>query len=274
MTKLDYGKKCKKNKDCNSNICQMTYKEGIPQGRYCLEGKGEKYTKACNFPRDCKSNNCVKIYNSSNKFVGKKCLKAKRMPKKESAMTNLFGESPKSDYGVNNEEHLQADIQQFGEKGPVADIIIHVFNIIGDFFSMLVYNVRECSWDYERDLPPEKQGLLYSVFMIVSTTVYKIFMGPVDGLVWGGIQSINYDEENNKCNSDSAAFDMWYVRTIITILFPPMGVFMAKGLYGMPEIVLSCILTMLFYFPGLIYSFAVISGSKIDIPENSLIRHF
>ena len=84
---------------------------------------------------------------------------------------------------------------------------------------------------------------------------------------WGGIQSRYYDERQNKCKAHSKGFDMWYVRTIITILFPPMGVFMAKGLFGMPQILLSCVLTMLLYFPGLIYSFAVISSSKIDIEQ-------
>jgi uncharacterized membrane protein YqaE (UPF0057 family) len=55
---------------------------------------------------------------------------------------------------------------------------------------------------------------------------------------------------------------MWFIRTIITILFPPLGVLMAKGFTGFSYILTSCALTALFYFPGLIYSLAIISTSR------------
>ena len=66
MTSLNYGKKCKKNKDCPSNVCSMKYENGEPMGRFCLEGDGNRYTKICEFPKDCLSNKCVKIYNDKN----------------------------------------------------------------------------------------------------------------------------------------------------------------------------------------------------------------
>ena len=177
-------------------------------------------------------------------------------------MNDLFGEAPPSKYGVNNEKYLKNKIAMMGHPGPVTEIIVLVLNIVADSFSAIVYNFRVCSWDYDN------QGLLYSIFMKIVLKVYNALLGGYDsGLFWGGIQSRYYDERQNKCKAHSKGFDMWYVRTIITILFPPMGVFMAKGLFGMPQILLSCVLTMLLYFPGLIYSFAVISSSKIDIEE-------
>jgi len=268
MTSLEYGKKCKKNSDCASNICSMKYREGEPQGRFCLEGDGNKYTKECEFPRDCVSNKCVKIYNDQNKFIGKKCLKGKRQVK-DSALDNLFGKTPPSRYGVNNEEYMNNKMASMGHAGPVTEIIVIVFNILGDLFSVLIYNFRECSHDYER------QGLIYGLFMAIATSVFNALMGPYDeGIFWGGLQKKYYDKENNKCKANSNSFDMWYVRTIITILFPPMGVFMAKGLYGMGDIVMTCILTTIFYFPGLIYAFAVMSTSKASIKENELLRNF
>jgi uncharacterized membrane protein YqaE (UPF0057 family) len=268
MTSLEYGKKCKKNKDCSSNICQMMYKNGEPKGRYCLEGQG-KYTKECDFPRDCKSNECVKIFNNKGQFITKRCLKSKRVPKKESALKNLFGESPKLKYGVNNQEFLDNKIQQMGHAGPITEVIVMVFNILGDLFSIIVYNFRVCSWDYEN------QGILYSLLMTVATGVYKALLGPYDsGLFWGGIQSRYYDSSSKQCKANSKGFDMWYVRMLITILFPPMGVFMAKGLYGMKEILMSCFLTLLFYFPGLMYSLSIILSSKIDVEESLGLKNF
>jgi uncharacterized membrane protein YqaE (UPF0057 family) len=268
MTSLEYGKKCKKNKDCASNICEMKYKDGEVLGRHCLEGSG-KYTKECDFPRDCLSNECVKIFNNKGQFITKKCLKSKRSAKKETALSNLFGKSPKSDFGVNNQEYLDRTVQYMGHPGPVTEIIVLLFNIIGDLFSILVYNFRVCSWDYDN------QAIIYSIFMRVFTSVFKALLGPYDsGLFWGGVQSRYYDGSSKKCKSNSKGFDMWYVRMIITILFPPMGVFMAKGLYGMPQILLSCFLTLLFYFPGLIYSLAIITSSKIDIEESLGLKNF
>ena len=268
MTILEYGKKCKTSKDCLSNICSMKYKDGEPLGRYCMEGDGKKYTKDCENIKDCSSNKCVKIYNDQNKFIGKKCLKGERK-KTESSLDKLFGETPPSRYGIVNEEYMNNKMADMGHKGPVSEIIIKVFNILADIPQILIYDFRECSHDYEN------QGLIYGLFMGIATTIYKILLGPYDGgLFWGGIQSKYYDSTNNKCKPNSRGFDMWYVRTIITILFPPLGVFMAKGLYGMGDIVMTSILTTLFYFPGLIYAFAVMSTSKANIKEYILLRNF
>jgi len=42
----------------------------------------------------------------------------------------------------------------------------------------------------------------------------------------------------------------------------------------MGDIVMTSILTTLFYFPGLIYAFAVMSSSKVDVKEYTLLRNF
>jgi len=271
MTSFEYGTKCKKDKDCSSNICQMMYTNGQPKGRHCLKGSSPntKYTKECDFPRECKSNQCEKIYNKRGELITKRCLIAKRPPNNENAMTNLFGESPKSEYGINNAVYLNNQAKIMGHAGPVTEIILLLFSIIGDLFNLIVYNTRKCSWDYDN------QGIMYSVFMSIAIGVYKTLLGPFDGgLIWGGIQSRYYDSSTKTCLANSKGFDMWYVRMLITILFPPMGVFMAKGLYGMSEILMSCVLTLLFYFPGLIYSLSVITTSNIDMEESLGLKNF
>lgn len=51
------------------------------------------------------------------------------------------------------------------------------------------------------------------------------------------------------------------IKLLCTILFPPLGIILEarqnewKGADYVNEIIISIILTMLFYFPGLIYSF-------------------
>ena len=63
---------------------------------------------------------------------------------------------------------------------------------------------------------------------------------------------INF-ELTDKTNS-AKGFDLWYIRMLLTILFPPFGIFMSKGLKGMGQILICSALTACFYFPGLIYA--------------------
>lgn len=268
MTTLEYQKKCNKNSDCESNICEMKYNGGEPVGRYCLGGDGSKYENECDFPRDCESNQCVKIYNDSGTFIGKKCLKPKKLLNENTALDDLFGKAPPSKYGVNNEKYLNQRMEELGHRGPISEIIILIFNIFGDLFSILVYNVRACPDDFEN------QALLYSLFMNIATSVYKALLGNTDGAFFAGLQKKYYDKGRKQCHENARGFDLYYVRVLLTILFPPLGVFMARGLSGLHHIVLTCILTVLFYFPGLIYAFAIMSTSKASISETEVLKNF
>jgi uncharacterized membrane protein YqaE (UPF0057 family) len=60
---------------------------------------------------------------------------------------------------------------------------------------------------------------------------------------------------------------LWLPRTIITILLPPFGVYMSRGLRGYKYVIICCLLTCVFYFPGLIYAFIVMGNSKIAEEE-------
>ena len=57
---------------------------------------------------------------------------------------------------------------------------------------------------------------------------------------------------------------------IITILFPPLGIFFTKGFYGFGKVILCSILTMFFYFPGLIYAYIVMNNSDWLKHENKI----
>lgn len=61
---------------------------------------------------------------------------------------------------------------------------------------------------------------------------------------------------------DGECYNSSIFRYIITILMPPMGVFMAKGLNGWPSIAISIILTLFHMFPGIIYAFVIIYDSR------------
>lgn len=49
---------------------------------------------------------------------------------------------------------------------------------------------------------------------------------------------------------------------IITYLFPPYGIFMKKGLSGISEIIVASVLTILLYFPGLMYALSIVDDGE------------
>lgn len=276
------GETCQNNKDCPSNVCKMIYRNGQPVGRRCLNGSGSKYTKNCRFPKDCQSGVCEKIYDSTGKFVAKKCVKAKKIDR-DNSMDKILGKTSSyekgGEYGVLNDHTIEIEM---GEKGPMSKIIIKVISIAFDLFSIIVYNFRKKSYNLK------EQGIMYSILATISLNVFYTITGH-DWLTGGLISGLNkailleegdgYDE---KCKGEgdprgiSRPIDMWYVRTIITIIFPPLGVLMAKGFTGFSYILISCLLTSLFYFPGLIYSLAVVSASRhalIEEEERKLGRN-
>ena len=57
-----------------------------------------------------------------------------------------------------------------------------------------------------------------------------------------------------------------YWRYFLTLLCPPAGVFMAYGFSGWVQLIICCILSLLYYIPGLVY--AIIVMNRSDIAEH------
>jgi len=87
------------------------------------------------------------------------------------------------------------------------------------------------------------------------------------GAVWGADNVVNDEDDNEEEPSDVmdgpcdkrkcyAAEDGTVPFSVIvaTILFPPMGVFMEYGLSSWLQLLICTLLTLMFYFPGLIYA--------------------
>lgn len=54
-----------------------------------------------------------------------------------------------------------------------------------------------------------------------------------------------------------------WLRYFIVILCPPAGVFMAYGFAGWLQILICCLASLLYYFPGLVYALIVINRSDV-----------
>ena len=122
--------------------------------------------------------------------------------------------------------------------------------------------------------PKEEQGILFMIWKIVFDALFISLMDNFDGSIFfGGINNKNYDTCNGRCDaSKSRPIDLWYIRTFVTILFPPFGVFLARGINGFMYIIICCILTCFFYFPRLIYAFAVMNVSQAAVDEQKKLE--
>ena len=56
-------------------------------------------------------------------------------------------------------------------------------------------------------------------------------------------------------------FEYTYFRYFMTIMIPPMGVFLARGLSAWYNIIICAFLSLIYYFPGLIYALIVIQSA-------------
>ena len=301
MESISYDKSCNSNKDCDSKVCELIYENDKPKGRYCLMDTNKKYTKKCSTNKDCMSGECKPIYDLNDKFVTRKCVKAPKIDK-DTPYNALFGSERSNEYGLLNSDTIAI---QAGERGPITEIIIKIFSIIGNLFNIIVFNTDVCGenrriaeskcsdpdiqinqWGgcgakvkrtTECNAMTERpnQGLLYGIFLSIFNILFGGIMKNVKhGFIWGGFQRKHYNNTSGKCDKINSAkgFDLWYVRNLLTILFPPFGVFMAKGLKGMKQIIICSILTMCFYFPGLIYAISVINSTKKEIDETNIIK--
>ena len=255
------GEACQTNKDCASNLCKMIYRNGQPLGRRCLIGSGARFTKNCQFSKDCQSGRCERIYDDAGRFVARKCVKEKKI-NRDNGLDRILGKTSSYEkngkYGVMNDHEISLIM---GEAGPVTQAIYKIINIVFDLFTMIVYNFRAKPYDYGN------QGILFALFGSIAFGIMEGILSTMPGGLISGPTTLNHLNKEGpdigKCNVDtSRPIDMWYIRLIITILFPPLGVLMAKGFTGFGYILTSCALTALFYFPGLIYSLAIISTSR------------
>lgn len=58
-------------------------------------------------------------------------------------------------------------------------------------------------------------------------------------------------------------FNMGYYRYFVLFCCPPAGVFMAYGLQGWFQILICCLASLFYYFPGLVYAIIVINRSEV-----------
>ena len=167
----------------------------------------------------------------------------------------------------------------------IGEIFIFLINLIQWFFKFIVWLVEFVFWIFSDLLNPINftSDFFHSILVIITTifsTIFNIIMAFValaantigtwiQGF-WGwDMSSLNKnDKDSNYFKSfDRTKGQKSYISrsntvpfSIIlgTILCPPMGVFMDLGITGWFNILICCMLTLLFYLPGLCYALLII----------------
>jgi uncharacterized membrane protein YqaE (UPF0057 family) len=80
---------------------------------------------------------------------------------------------------------------------------------------------------------------------------FNMFFSDFKGFLVKGIQ-----EKKGIC------FDLMIFRTVLTIMVPPVGVFLARGISGWYNILLCAFFCLFKYIPGVLYAFIVIHNAR------------
>ena len=97
---------------------------------------------------------------------------------------------------------------------------------------------------------------LYSVFWWLFKTVFKETYKSIAG-------SVNFGDYLGIREGTKYCFNLIWYRYLILVLCPPAGVFMAYGFRGWLQIIICCIASLFYYFPGLVYALIVINRSDV-----------
>ncbi len=117
-----------------------------------------------------------------------------------------------------------------GRPGPIAGIVIYLFDAFINLLArLLVYLLKITGYGYD----------------LFNNYIWGNFDGVLPNTITGG-QVLSYR----------------YIRYIMTVLLPPVGVFMGKGLYGFFNIFICVILTYINYIAGIVYAIVITMNNR------------
>lgn len=117
-----------------------------------------------------------------------------------------------------------------GQPGPIAGVVINTFDLVVNVIAkIMVFLLRITQY----------------AFNVVHNFAFGNFDGLLPNSIVGG-KVLTYK----------------YPRYIMTVLLPPIGVFMGKGLYGTFNVFVCLIITYVNYFAGIIYAFIITNRNR------------
>jgi uncharacterized membrane protein YqaE (UPF0057 family) len=248
------GDKCNITSDCkNDALCTMTYadkEKKIPLGRFCSGGTdplGEIET--CRVDNDCPLGNCEVIRTKDGQFLRRQCMKDGK-PVRKGDYEDVNPGFKKYFYNRSvNMNRINGMIEE-RKAGPIAKIIVQLISLGIDIVKQII-------------------SLGVNIFWLTFEAIATVFgVHHLKGDVITGLIT-----KNNK--KDGLCFSMWLIRNIFTIILPPFGVFMTVGFADfnrLKRVLLCCLLTSMFYFPGLIYALILVNNNELNKEEQKYVK--
>ena len=124
---------------------------------------------------------------------------------------------------INGQGSKLADI--VGRPGPIAGIIIQLFDAFVNFFARcMIFLLRITEYAFD----------------LINNYAFGNFNGFLPNTITGG-----------------PVYTYKFLRYVMTILMPPVGVFMGKGMYGAFNVFVCLIITYVNYIAGIIYAIVI-----------------
>ena len=167
-------------------------------------------------------------YDESSQTSQFRCLKRNREPE----MKSHYGGTGRGRFSLGSDKKDKEG--KFG-KFSIIWIILPVINLIIDIF--------------------------YDFFSLIMFFIKKIFDMTYNMIVPSAASLIG-EESGIRIGKKYCVTYTWF-RYLVLILCPPAGVFMAYGLRGWFQIIVCCLASLFYYFPGLAYALIVINRSEV-----------
>ena len=257
--KLEFGGECQSDSDCPSGLCEDKY--GTDKGKDVLEGKfcvkqELKLSEECTYDSDCTSGRCKTVY-KNNMPVSRNFVVFDSQPEIQNSNRN-FGDMNEEDLpefakskewkAARNEKIILSDSEKAKKlqgRGIIADIIIILME-------MVILGIKTGFM-----LLFKGWSLIFYVVSFIPSLILKI-------KILGFLDKYRC-QDKTKCDlgrcdpKKTFAIKAKLIRQFMVILFPPYGVFISKGAMAIKEILITCVLTIMFYFPGMMYAMKVIN---------------
>ena len=133
-------------------------------------------------------------------------------------------------------------------------LLDHLINLKLLFFDIFYYIT-----DPLKMLSDIRHGFFTGITLIYETLVDFIFGNLQSKLNYRNINTLNNKKDNfvknTNCNDpNSHCYSPSFITIVLLILCPPFAMLLLLGMSGILHIIICCILTYFFYFPGLIYA--------------------
>ena len=129
-----------------------------------------------------------------------------------------------------------------GRPGPITGIVLSLLDMVSTFFIKVI------------------------VILLQITTIAFEF---VNNLIFGNFKGLIPNAAGQ-----GAVMSLKWFRYAMTILMPPMGVFLSKGLYGWFNIIVCMVLTYINFMVGIIYAFVITMRNRYadQYEDNAYIK--